>query len=83
VQAVKAAVETKNKYHHDKIFRGVVLYSVSIPNWLGLKLSHNDIEAKRHAVYDDRMKKMIELDSVVRNSLEMKPQHVEVVPTAR
>lgn len=83
VQAVKAAVETKNKYHHDKVFRGVVLYSVSIPKWLDLRLSRDDIEAKRNAAYDHRMKKMIELDSAVRNSLEMKPQRVEVVPTAR
>jgi hypothetical protein len=83
VQAVMAAVEAKNKYHHDKVFRGVVLSSVSIPKWLGLKLSQDDIEAKRHAVYDDRMRKVTELDSAVRKSLEMKPQRVEVVPTAR
>lgn len=83
VQAVKAAVETKNKYHHDKVFRGVVLSSVSIPKWLDLKLSRDDIEAKRNAAYDHRMKKMIELDAAVRLSLEMKPQRVEVVPIAR
>jgi lysophospholipase L1-like esterase len=82
VQAVKAAVESKNKYYHDKVFRGLVLYSVSIPKWLDLKLSRDDIEAKRHAAYDHRMKKMIDLDSAVRSSLEMKPHRVEVIPAA-
>ena len=83
VQAVKAAVEAKNKYHHDKIFRGTVLAPVSIPKWLDLSLSHDEIEAKRRAAYDKGMKKMIELDSAVQKSLEMKPQRVEVVPVAR
>ncbi len=83
VQAVKAAVEAKNKYHHDKIFRGIVLAPVSIPNWLDLNLSPDEIEAKRRAAYDKRMKKLIELDSAVQKSLEMKPQRVEVVPVAR
>jgi hypothetical protein len=83
VQAVKAAVEAKNKYHHDKIFRGIVLAPVSIPKWLDLNLSHDEIEAKRRAAYDKRMKKLVELDSAVQKSLEMKPQRVEVVPVAR
>jgi len=83
VQAVKAAVEAKNSYHHDKVFRGIVLHPVSIPDWLDLKLSRDDIEAKRHEAYNDRMKKMVELDSAVRMSLIMKPQHVEVVPAAQ
>jgi lysophospholipase L1-like esterase len=83
VQVVKAAVEAKNKYHHDKIFRGTVLAPVSIPKWLDLRLSRDDIEAKRRAAYDKGMKKMIELDSAVQKSLEMKPQRVEVVPVTR
>ena len=83
VQAVKAAVEAKNNYHHQQVFRGVVLQPVSIPDWLDLKLGHNDIEAKRQAAYNERMKKMTDLDAAVRHALEMKPQHVDVVPSAQ
>jgi lysophospholipase L1-like esterase len=83
VQAVEAAVEAKNKYYHSKVFRGIVLQLVSIPDWLGLNMNRHDIEAKRQVAYNDRMKKMIELDSAVLRSLEMKPQRVEVVPIAQ
>jgi len=48
-----------------------------------MTVSRDDIEAKRHEAYNDRMKKMVELDSAVRMSLKMKPQHVEVVPAAQ
>ena len=35
VKAVKAAIEAKNKYHHDRIYRGVVLSQAIVPDWLG------------------------------------------------
>ncbi len=76
VKAVKAAVEKKNKYHHDEIFRGVVLYQV--PGWL--KLSPQEIEPKKEAGFEERMAKMPEYDAGVRKALEMKPHSVEVVP---
>ena len=38
-KAVKSAVEAKNNFHHNLIFRGIVLSNVSIPEWLGLNLS--------------------------------------------
>jgi len=79
VKAVKAAVEAKNKYHHDRIFRGVVLSQASIPDWLGIKLSGADIDGRRKAAFDERMEKMPELDAAVRKALEMRPHTVEIV----
>jgi lysophospholipase L1-like esterase len=79
VKAVKTAIEAKNKYFHDRIFRGVVLASTgAIPDWLGIKLTPADIEAKRKAAYTERMEKMPELDAVIRKALEMKPHSVEI-----
>jgi lysophospholipase L1-like esterase len=80
VKAVKAAIEAKNRYHHDRVFRGVVLANVSVPDWLDLKLPSDEIEAKRRAAYQDRMAKMPELDEAVRKALEMKPHSVEIIP---
>ena len=80
VKAVKAAVEKKNQYHHDRIFRGVVLAGVQVPDWLGLKLNPQEIEQKRQAAFEERMAKMPEYDEAVRKALEMKPHTVEVVP---
>jgi lysophospholipase L1-like esterase len=76
VKAVKAAVEKKNKYHHDNIFRGVVL--AGVPDWL--KLSSQEIEQKKEAAFQERMAKMPEYDAEVRKALEMKPHTVEVAP---
>src|SRR5207237_9974 len=69
VKAVKAAVEAKNRFHHDRIFRGVVLASVGqLPDWLGLKLTAGEIEAKRQAAYAERMAKVPELEAAVRKA---------------
>lgn len=78
VKAVVAAVEAKNKYHHDRIFRGIVLSQAQIPDWLGLKMSPQDIDAKRKAAVEERMAKMPELDAAVKKALEIKPHTVEV-----
>jgi hypothetical protein len=78
VKAVKVAVEKKNAYHHDQIFRGIVLSNV--PEWL--KLTPQEIEAKKDAAIAERMTRLEELDKVVRAALEMKPHTVEIVPVA-
>ena len=73
-KAVKAAVEAKNKFHHDRIFRGVVLSNV--PDWL----AGPETDAKRKAVMEERLAKLPELDAAVRKALEMKPLRWEIVP---
>ncbi len=74
VKAVKTAVEAKNKFHHDRIFRGIHLSAV--PDWL----AGPDVEAKRKAAIEERMAKLPELDAAVRKALEMKPLRWELVP---
>jgi lysophospholipase L1-like esterase len=76
VKAVKSAVEKKNKYHHDRVFRGVILSGV--PDWL--KLTPQEIEEKRESARKERMEKMPDLDAEVSKALEMKAHTVEIVP---
>jgi lysophospholipase L1-like esterase len=82
VRAVKAAVEAKNKYHHDRIFRGVVLAQASIPDWLGLNLSAAEIDSRRKAAFEERMARLPELDAAVSKALEVRPHTVEVARVA-
>jgi lysophospholipase L1-like esterase len=79
VKAVKSAVEKKNKYHHDSIFRGIVL--AQVPDWLDL--SPQELEQRKQAAFDKRMAKMADYDADVRKALEMKAHTVEVVPVAK
>lgn len=78
VKAVKSAVEAKNRFHHDRIFRGVVLSQVSVPDWLNVKMTPQEIETRRKEALSERMAKMPELDAAVRKALEMKPHTVEL-----
>jgi lysophospholipase L1-like esterase len=79
-KAVKAAVEAKNRFHHDMIFRGIVLSNVSIPEWLGIKMSSQEIEAKRQAVMAERLAKLPALDAEVAKTLVMKANTFDIVP---
>jgi lysophospholipase L1-like esterase len=81
VKAVKEAVEKKNRYHHDRIFRGVVLANVGqLPDWLGIKLTPKEIAEKRAAALKERLAKLPEFDAAVRKALEIKAHRVEIVP---
>jgi hypothetical protein len=82
VKAVKAAVEAKNRYHHDRIFRGVVLTLTPLPDWLGNELTPA-IETRREVVFAERIAKIPELDAAVRKALEIKPHAVEIRPTEK
>ena len=83
VKAVRSAIEAKNRYHHDAIFRGVVLANVSaLPDWLGLKITPAEIESKRQAAYAERIAKLPELDAAVKQALQIKPHAVAIVPVS-
>ncbi len=47
VNKLWTAVKNKNAFYHDRIFRGIVLAQVNLPDFLDLKLSKEDIEAKK------------------------------------
>ena len=81
VKAVKSAIEAKNKYFHDRIFRGVVLSAV--PDWLATKMNREEIESRREAALQERLAKMPELDAAIRKALEMKPHTVEIIPAEK
>ena len=80
VKGVNAAVEAKNRFHHDMIFRGIVLSNVSIPEWLGIKLTAQEIDAKRQAVIAERLGKLTALDAEVAKTLVMKANTFDIVP---
>ena len=83
VKAVRAAVEAKNRFHHERIFRGIVLSQVAVPDWLGIELTAEQIETRRKAAISERLAKLPELDAAVRKALEMKPHTVEIVPVSK
>ena len=79
VNAVWNAVRAKNSYYHDRIFRGIVLAPVSIPDFLGVKLEPGEIEAKRQSAMAERMAKLPELDAAIRGALAPRAHRVEIV----
>jgi lysophospholipase L1-like esterase len=65
-KAVKSAVEKKNKYFHDEVFK---VMRAKLP-----------LDEKSEATIKEKLEKMPELDTDVRKALEMKAHTVEVVP---
>ena len=79
-KAAFGAVVDKNRYYHDKIFRGIML-AQGVPDWLDMK--PEEIEAKKQAAIKSRMDKMVELDAAVHKSLEIKPHVFDIVPAKK
>ena len=77
VKAVATAINNKNGYFHDRIFAGV-LRAGGVPEFM--EMTPEQVEAKRTAVFNERMKKMPELFAAIRKSLIMKAHPVEIVP---
>lgn len=81
VKQVWKAVQDKNRYFHDQIFRGVVLAGPKSPIFKDRQ--PNEFEAVRRELYSARMQKMPELDDAVRAALKVEPYMVEVVPAGK
>lgn len=77
---VKTAVENKNRYHHDQIFRGIVLNNV--PEWIYSAIPREQLEEKKKAIIAERLQKVIELDAEVAETLEMQSHQFEIVPAS-
>jgi lysophospholipase L1-like esterase len=77
-KAVRTAVESKNRYHHDMIFRGVVLSNV--PEWVYSVVSREELEAKKKTIIEERLAKVPALDADVAKALVMKANTFEIVP---
>ncbi len=77
-KAVRAAVENKNKFHHDQIFRGVVLYN--LPDWLVPAVPRETFDARKKATVEERLARLPALDAEVARSLTMKANTFDIVP---
>ncbi len=77
VKAVSAAVENKNRFHHDTIFRGIVL---NVPEWIYSAFPREEVEAKKLMVIQQRLSKLLEFDAEVAKTLVMSPNTFEIVP---
>ena len=78
VKDVRTAVENKNRYHHDMIFRGIVLSSV--PEWIYSVVPQAELEIKKQAVIQERLTTLAAMDAEIAKTLEMKAHTVELVP---
>ena len=76
-KAVRTAVENKNRYHHDMIFRGIVLSSV--PEWIYSVVPREELEAKKKGIIEERLAKLPALDADVSKTLTMKPVTFDIV----
>ena len=74
---VKEAVENKNRYHHDQIFRGIVL--TGVPEWIYSVVPREQLEEKKNALVNERLEKVAQLDVQVAESLKMEPHQFEIV----
>lgn len=74
---VKETVENKNRYHHDQIFRGIVL--TGVPEWIYSVVPREQLEEKKNALVNERLEKVAQLDVEVAESLKMQPHQFEIV----
>ncbi|RLS33562.1 MAG: hypothetical protein DWH80_00395 [Planctomycetota bacterium] len=80
VKAVRVAIEAKNRFHHDQIYRGLVLLAVNIPEFLGITMTPAEIESKRQAAIVERTEILSALEAAVRTSLALVPHTVTISP---
>ncbi len=81
VKTVWATIKAKNDYYHHKIFRGVILAEVKIPDFLEVKV--DNVEEKRAKALKERMAKMPELFDTIKKALVIQPHQVEIVPVPK
>ena len=79
VKTVKSAIEAKNRFHHDMIFRGIVLNG-NVPNWVYDVIPREELESKKKAIHEDRLAKLKTLDADVAKTLVMKANTFEIIP---
>jgi hypothetical protein len=73
VNAVRAAVEAKNRFHHDSVLNGV-------PDWVYEIVPRAEFEAKKKAIIEARLAKLPALDAEVAKALVLHPNQFEIVP---
>lgn len=74
---VRSAVDAKNKYHHDMIYRGVIL---NVPSWIYEAFPREEVDKRKNAIIDERFTKLAAMEVEVAKALEMKANTFEIVP---
>jgi len=77
VKAVWDTISAKNGYFSDRIFGGVMLAG-GVPEFMGI--TPEAVEAKRDAVFKERMQEMNKKFEAIRKALVMQAHPVEIVP---
>ncbi len=79
VKIVRGAVENKNRFHHDQLFRGIVI-AQEVPEWIYSIIPRNEVEAKKKTLIEERFAKLAALDAEVAKTLLMKAHTFDIVP---
>lgn len=78
VKSVREAIERKNRFHHDAIFRGIVLSNV--PGWVTKAVSQEKLEETKQSAIQEELTKLPAMDSEIARALQMKENAFEIVP---
>ena len=78
VKTVTNAIQKKNQFHHDAIFRGIVLSNV--PSWVSKAVPSDKLEEAKQAAIAEELAKLATMDVEVAQTLAMKANVFEVVP---
>lgn len=78
VKTVRDAIQKKNQFHHDAIFRGIVLSNV--PGWVYNAVPRDKLEEAKQAAIAEQLAKLPAMDAEVTQALAMKANTFEVVP---
>ncbi len=78
VKSVREAIERKNRFHHDVIFRGIVLSSV--PGWVTKAVSLEKLEEAKQAAIQEQLAKLPAMDAEIAQALTMQANAFEIVP---
>ncbi|MBC7966834.1 MAG: hypothetical protein H7Z17_13025, partial [Fuerstia sp.] len=68
----------KNQFHHDAIFRGIVLSNV--PGWIYTAVPREKLEEAKQAAVAEQLAKLPAMDAEVAQALAMKANLFEIVP---
>jgi hypothetical protein len=79
VKAIKEAIEAKNRFHHDMIFRGIVLAG-NVPDWVYAVVPRAELEARKKSIHDERLAKLKTLDEEVAKTLTIRANAFEIAP---
>jgi len=81
IKEIVSAVNAKNSYFHERIFRGVTLANSSIPDFVeNRKDLEAQIDSQRGPAFAKRMAEMPRFDAAIRQALVIQAHLVEIVP---